>query len=155
MDDKRKIVLGSEDVLAKGVSDIFLNINLQQTFNQIKKDKYDNNFDLAEQFRKERNDSRNFRIYGIVDSTIINTDNLNIQIYKNSGLTQFVGTIKTTPLVYNEENVFAKRRGKYLLELNNYDSDVVYFKILGNNLTYGNQIFEQRLVFYSLNGEFV
>ncbi len=155
MDDKRKIVLGSEDILAKGVSDIFLNINLQQTFNQIKKDKYDNNFDLSEQFRKERNESRNFRIYGIVDSTIINTDNLNIQIYKNSGLTQFVGTIKTTPLVYSEENVFAKRRGKYLLELNNYDADVVYFRVLGNNLTYGNQLFEQRLVFYTLDGEFV
>jgi hypothetical protein len=155
MDDKKKIVLGSEDILAKGVSDIFLNISLQQTFNEIKKSKYDNNFDLAEQFRKERNESRDFRIYGIVDSTITHTDDLTIKIYKDSGLTQFVGTINTTPLVYNEENVFAKRRGKYLLELNNYDADVVYFKIEGNNLTYADQTFEQRLVFYTLDGEFV
>lgn len=155
MDDKKKIVLGSEDILIKGVSDIFLNVSLQQTFNQIKKSQYDNNFDLAEQFRKERNASRDFRIYGIVDSTIIHTDNLSIKVYKNSGLTQYIGTIKTTPLVYNEENVYAKKRGKYLLELNNYDADLVYLKIEGDNLTYGDQIFEQRLVFYTLDGEFV
>jgi hypothetical protein len=127
MDDKKKIVLGSKDILSKGVVDIFLNINLQQTFNQIKKDKYDNNFDVAEQFRKERNASRDFRIYGIVDSTAIDTDNLTIEIYKDAALSQFFGNITTTPLVYSEENVFAKKRGKYLLELNNYDSDVVYF----------------------------
>ncbi|MEK6829313.1 MAG: hypothetical protein AABY15_04235 [Nanoarchaeota archaeon] len=155
MDDKKKIVLGSEDILQKGVSDIFLNISLQQTFNQIKKEKYDNDFDLAEQFRKERNASRNFRIYGIVDSTIIHTDNMSIQVFKNSGLTQFLGTLHTTPLVYNEENVYGKRRGKYLLEIDNYDTDVVYFRILGDNVTYGNQVFEQRLVFYTLDGDFV
>ncbi len=155
MDDKKKIVLGSKDILSKGVVDIFLNINLQQTFNQIKKDKYDNNFDVAEQFRKERNTSRDFRIYGIVDSTAIDTDNLTIQIYKDAALSDFVGNITTTPLVYSEENVFAKKRGKYLLELNNYDSDVVYFRILGDNITFANQVFEQRVVFYNLQGEFV
>jgi len=155
MDDKKKIVLGSKDILSKNVVDIFLNINLQQTFNQIKKDKYDNNFDIAEQFRKERNASRDFRIYGIVDSTTVNTDNLTIQVYKDASLSQLISNITTTPLVYSEENVFAKKRGKYLLELNNYDSDVVYFRILGDNVTYGNQIFEQRVVFYNLQGEFV
>lgn len=155
MDDKKKIVLGSKDILSKGVVDIFLNINLQQTFNQIKKDKYDNNFDVAEQFRKERNASRDFRIYGIVDSTSINTDNLTMQVYKDAALSQLIGNVTTTPLVYSEENVFAKKRGKYLLELNNYDSDVVYFRVLGDNVTYGNQVFEQRVVFYNLQGEFI
>lgn len=155
MDDKKKIVLGSKDILSKGVVDIFLNINLQQTFNQIKKDKYDNNFDIAEQFRKERNSSRDFRIYGIIDSTAVNTDNLTMQVYKDAALSQLIGNITTTPLVYSEENVFAKKRGKYLFELNNYDSDVVYFKILGDNVTYGNQVFEQRVVFYNLQNEFV
>jgi hypothetical protein len=155
MDDKKKIVLGSEDILAKGVEDIFLNISLQRTFNQIKKEKYDNNFDLAEQFRKERNASRDFRIYGIVESTIAHTDDLPIKAYKDSGLTSFIGTVNTSPLAYNQENVYGKRKGKYLLQLNNYDSDVVYFKIEGNNLTYDDQIFEQRLVFYTLDGQFV
>lgn len=155
MDDKKKIVLGSKDIIQKGISDIFLNVNLQQTFNQIKKEKYDNDFDLAKQFKKERNASRDFRVYGIVDSTIIHTDNMSIEIFKDSGLTQFLGIVNTTPLVYNEENVYAKRRGKYLLEIDNYDSDVVYFKILGDNVLYGDQIFEQRLVFYTLDGEFV
>lgn len=155
MDDKKKILLGSEDILSRGDNDLFLNINLQRTFNQIKKEKYDNNFDLSEQFRKERNSSRDFRIYGIVDSTIVHTDNLQIKIYKDKQLTQLIGTITTSPLAYNQENVYGKRRGKYLLELNNYDSDAVYFKILGDYITYGDQIFEQRVVFYSLDGRFV
>lgn len=155
MDDKKKIVLGSEDILSKGVEDIFLNVSLQRTFNQIKKDKYDNNFDLSEQFRKERNASRDFRIYGIVDSTIIHADNLDIKVYKDSGLTSFIGTVNTSPLAYSQENVYGKRKGKYLIQINNYDSDVIYFKIEGDNVTYSDQIFEQRLVFYTLDGQFV
>lgn len=155
MDDNKKIILGSEDFLAKGVDDIFININLKQTFNQIKKDKYDNNFDLSEQFRQERNLSRDFRVYGIIDSTIIDSDGLKILVYKDSGLTQLHSSIDSTELVYEEDNVFNKKRGKFLLELNSYDSDLVYLKIPGNNITYGDQVFEQRLVFYTLDGEFV
>jgi hypothetical protein len=148
MDDRKKIVLGSEDFLAKGVDDIYININLQQTFNQIKRDKYDNNFDLAEQFRKERNESRSFRIYGIVDSNIIDT-------YKDAGLTQYIGSVNTTPLVYSEQNVFAKNRGKYIIPLDNYDSNSIFIEIVGDNVTFATQTFEQQLVFFDLEGEFV
>ena len=155
MDDKKKIVLGSEDFLAKGIDDIYININLQQTFNQIKKDKYDNNFDLAQQFREERNASRDFRIYGIVDSTITDTNNMTIRIYKDSGLTQVHSSVNTSSLAYEEDNVFDKIRGKFLIELNSYDEDVVYFTIQGDGFTYADQVFEQRLVFYTLDGEFV
>lgn len=155
MDDKKKIVLGSEDFLAKGIDDIYINVNLQQTFSQIKKDKYDNNFDLAEQFRKERNESRSFRIYGIVDSNVIDTDNIQLRIYKDAGLTQYIGSVNTTPLVYEEQNVFAKKRGKYLIPLNNYDSSSIYIEIIGDNVTFNTQVFEQKLVFYDLEGNFV
>jgi hypothetical protein len=135
MDDKKKIVLGSEDFLAKGIDDIYINVNLQQTFNQIKRDKYDNNFDLAQQFREERNASRDFRIYGIVDSTITDTNNMTIRIYKDSGLTQIHSSVNTSSLVYEEDNVYDKTRGKYLIELNSYDEDVVYFTIQGDGFT--------------------
>ena len=155
MDDKKKIVLGSEDFIAKGVDDIFININLQQTFNQIKKEKYDNNFDLAEQFRKERNQSRNFRIYGIIDSNIIDTDNISLYVYKDSGLTQSLGVTGSTSLVYEEQNVFAKKRGKYLIELDNYDAESVFIQILGDNISFADQVIEQRLVYYTLDGDFV
>jgi len=155
MDDKKKIVLGSEDIITKGLQDVFININLQKTFNQIKEDKYDNNFDLAEQFRKERNLSRSFRVYGIVDSNILDTNSFDMDIYKDSGLTRYHSTISTTPLIYDEKNIFNKKRGKYLLELDNYDSDFVYMKITGDRLTYADQVFEQQLVFYTLDGEFV
>jgi len=155
MDDKKKIVLGSEDFLAKGNDDIFININLQQTFNQIKKDRYDNNFDLSKQFRKERNESRNFRVYGIVESNVIDTDNISLYIYKDSELTQSVGVVVTTPLVYSEENVFSKKRGKFLLELDFYDAESVFIQIRGDNLSFADQVIEQRLVYYTLDGDFV
>jgi len=155
MDDKKKIVLASEDIITKGLDDIFINVNLQHTFNQIKKDKYDNNFDLAEQFRKERNASRDFRIYGILDSNIIDLDSFSFDVYKDSGLTDFHSTVATTPLIYDEKNVFRKKRGKYLLELNNYDADVAYMKITGDYISYGDQVVEQRVVYYTLDGDFV
>ena len=155
MNDRKKIVLGSEDFLAKGVDDIYININLQQTFNEIKKDKYDNNFDLAEQFRKERNESRSFRIYGILDSNIIDTDNITLKIYKDKSLNNYIGSVTTTPLVYDEQNVFAKKRGKYLIPLDNYNSDSIFIEVVGDMVAYDTQVFEQKLVFYDLENNFV
>jgi len=156
MDDKKKIVLGSEDFLAKGLDDIFLNVNLQKTFKQIKKEKYDNNFDLAEQFRKERNESRSFRIYGIVDSTVIDCDNLPIRVYSDSGLTSQVYATTTNSLGYGDFNVYGKQDGKYIIELDNYQlSDSIWIKIEGNGVNTADQVFEQQLVFYGADGDFI
>lgn len=165
MDDKKKIVIATEDIIAKGLDDIFININLQQKFNVIKREKFDNNFDLAEQFRKERNASRSFRVYGIIDSPIIDCDNLTIKVYSKTDIAfgfqvvssnDLIATITSQPLGYGDKNVFGKQRGKYILELNNYKiSDTVYLVIEGDGTTYARTIIEQQLVFKGADGEFV
>jgi hypothetical protein len=163
MDDKKKIVLATEDIIAKKLEDIYINVNLQQRFNLIKRDRYNNNFDLAEQFRKERNASRSFRIYGIIDSPVIDCDNLTIKVFSNSSessgfqvLTNQVSIINSQPLGFGDKNVFGKKRGKYIIELDNYKiSDIIYLEIAGDGVTYARTVVEQKLVFKDVDGNFV
>ena len=163
MDDNKKIVLGSEDFFVKKVEDIFININLQQKFNIIKKERFDNNFDLSEQFIKERNTSRSFRVYGIIDSTIVNCDNLKIKVYSQSVfsggsqlLSGHIATVNTQSIGFGDKNIFGKMRGKYIIELDNYKiSDTIWIEILGNGVNYSKTIIEQKLVFKDTDENFV
>jgi hypothetical protein len=166
MDDKKKILLGEKDVIGRDNEDLYINVNLNSTFSEIRDDKVENVFDVADQFKKERNASRDFRIYGIVDATIVDCDNLTISVYHsafsgtgiNSGTTQlsgFVKSITTTPLVYDGINAYGMKRGKYIVELTGYTHDSVYFKIPSNNFDYKDQIYGQQLVFRDADGNFV
>jgi hypothetical protein len=156
MDEKLKILLGSEDIIARNNEDLYININLNRSFFEYKKEKYDNDFDLAQQFDKERNLSRNFRIYGIVDSNIINTNLISLRVYSDSGATNLVQQISTSSMNFNDNiNVFNKKRGKYLINLNNYSGSSIFIKIPTNNDNISEQIFEQQLVFYDFDGNFI
>jgi len=79
--EQRKILLGSEDIIDRDNEDIFLNVALTRSFNELEKERFDNNFNIAEQFREERNTSRNFCIYGQVDSVVTDCDNLEVYYY--------------------------------------------------------------------------
>jgi hypothetical protein len=156
MDEKLKILLGSEDIIARNNEDLYININLNRSFFEYKKEKYDNDFDLAKQFDKERNLSRDFRIYGIVDSNVINTNFISLRVYSDSGATNLVQQISTSSMNFNDNiNVFNKKRGKYLINLNNYSGNSIYIKTPTNNDTISEQIFEQQLVFYDFDGNFI
>ena len=166
MDDKKKILLGEKDIISKDNEDMFINLNLTSTFTEIRADKYDNVFDVSKQFNKERNASRDFRIYGIIDSTIVDCDNLRVNVYRfanpgtgiNSGTTVPTGFIKfitSTPLVYGGYNVYGKKRGKYILELTGYTNDFVYLKIPTNSFSYHNQLYSQQLIFRDAEGNFI
>lgn len=166
MDDKKKILLGEEDIISKSNEDLYLNVSLNSTFSEIRNDKFENVFDVEKQFKKERNTSRDFRIYGIIDSTIIDCDNLKLSAYTsaysgtgiNSGTTYLSGFVKSfsaSSLVYNGYNSYGKKRGKYLLELTGYTEDFVYLKIPSNNFNYKDQIFAQQLIFRDAEGNFV
>jgi hypothetical protein len=156
MDEKLKILLGSEDIIARDNEDIYLNINLNRNFYEYKKEKYDNDFDLAQQFDKERNLSRSFRLYGIVDSNVIDTNNIPIKVYSDSGTTSLVYQTNTTSMNFNESiNVFNKKKGKYYISIDDYRGDSVFIKIESNNNNIATQIFEQKLVFYDFDGNFI
>ena len=156
MDDRIKVILGSEDIITRDNEDLYININLNRSFFEYKREKYDNDFDLAKQFDKERNLSRNFRVYGIIDSNVIDTSNLTIKVYSDSAATNSILTTTTTPMNFNGSiNVFNKKRGKYYIPLNNYSGSSIYIKTPSNNDNVSAQIFEQKLVFYDFDGEFI
>ena len=156
MDEKLKILLGSEDVIVRSNEDLFININLKRSFFEYKKEKYDNDFDLAKQFQTERDASRNFRLYGLVESNVIDLDDYPVRVYSDSGLTQLVYSTFTTPLNFaGDVNVYNKKRGKYYIPLDNYTGSSVYVTIPSNYLNILTQSFEQQLVFHNLDGEFV
>ena len=143
-------LLLSEDNL-----DQFLKIDLNRTFNEFQKEKLDNDFDLEKQFQLERNKSRNFRIYGAISSTIIDCNNIEIKIYSDSDYNNLYTTIQSSSIAFNSDNIFRKKNGKYLIELNNYPHDVAYIKIETDNFYYFDQKWERRLVFYNADNEFV
>jgi len=157
MNQRNKILLSTKDIITKGEKDIYLNINLQRTYNEFKKSEYDNDFDLQKQFNKERNASRNFRIYGVVDSVSIDCDNIELKVQYGSNL---IKTVKTKPLIsvaMPSINVFGKKKGKYLIELDNYDK-YNNITIVISNVPNTNQpvnAFKQQLVFYDAEGVFV
>lgn len=158
MDNKKKILLGEKDILSRDNEDLFLNINLESTFSEIRKDIFENVFDIEKQFKKERNSSRDFRIYGTVDATVIDCDNLNLSVFSSSGtngLSGFIKTINSSELVYNGINVYGKKKGKFLIELTGYTDDFVYIKIPSNNLNYKDQIYVQQVIFRDSDGNFV
>lgn len=158
MDNKKKILLGEKDILSRDNEDLFLNVNLNSTFTEIRNDKFENVFDVENQFKKERNSSRDFRIYGVIDSTVTHSDNLTIEVYSDSGATglfNLLTSINSTNLVYDEKNVYGKKRGKYIIELDSYEHDFVYIKILSNNLNYKDQFYVQQLIFRDADGTFV
>jgi hypothetical protein len=158
MENKKKILLGEKDIMSKDNEDLFLNINLNSTFSELRDNTYTNVFDVEKQFKKERNASRDFRIYGLIDSTVVDSDNLQLYVYSHSGisgLNTFVTSTNSSSLVYNEVNAFGKRRGKYLIELTGYTEDFVFIKILSNNLNFKDQIYSQQLIFRDADGLFV
>jgi len=154
MDDKKKILLGEKDIIARDNEDIFINLNLSKTFSEIRKEKYENVFDISNQYNKERNESRGFRIYGTIDSTVVDSNNLILDIF-SSQTSAPIFQIKSTSLVYDEVNAYGKKRGKYILQLDNYNEDFVYIKILSDNLNYLDQTYIQQLIFKDADKNFV
>ena len=156
MNDKLKILLGSEDIVARNNEDLYLNINLNRSFSEYKKEKYDNDFNLSKQFDEERNLSRNFRVYGIIDSNIIDTSGVQIKVYSNSGATDMVYSTTTSSMNFNGNiNVFNKKRGKYYIPLDNYSGSSIFIEFPTNNDNVATQIFEQKLIFSDFDGNFI
>ena len=155
MDDRIKILLPSERGLTSENVDLYLNLDLKNQFREFKKDRFDNDFDLAAQFSKERNNSKNFIVYGEVSSTVIHCDDIEIEIHSDAERTNLLATIRTTKISYDMPNVFGKKKGKYHVKLSSYEFDSVYFRINSNRLSYRDQLWDQRLVFRDSDGEIV
>ena len=149
MANKKKILINDDNI------DQFIRIDLGRTFHEIQKEKYDNDFDLSRQFRIERDRSRNFRIYGKLSSTIIDCNNLTLEIYSDANYSDLYSTTQSSTYSFDTDNIFRRKNGKYLIELNNYPFDSAYIRLVSDDFYYEDQSWEQKLVFYNVDGDFV
>lgn len=177
MNNKHKILLASEDIITRQVKDIYLDIELGRGFNEIKKYKHDNVFDIGKQFKKERNENRNFAIYGAIDSITNDCSGIDINLKcwvdGATGLTDsFTISTKTTPITspnFDNFNVFRKKRGKYYFYLDK--NDPAFSVVLAKSFSEGKSVFirvyvvdaatskvqyiDKKIVYYSFTGEFI
>jgi len=128
MKDKRKIVLGIKDVLPQENNDIFLNVELSMSSDELTKGIIDNNFNLTQQFNTEREQSLKFCLYGTLNSIYSDADNVEIEIKTNhddilitprierNAIRNTVHKIKTIPLSKNNnlsKNIFKKNKSSF------------------------------------------
>jgi len=152
MDNKIKILLGSEDIISRRNEDIFLNLELVRTFKETATPIYYNNFDLDKQFKKERNSSRNFFVYGTITSLVEHCDNLTFNIYSKNP-NEFPGSsfkqVTTEPVSGNFKNIniTTKRIGKFSFKLEDYNASNEIFIKTPNYGRAGSEIFKQQLIY--------
>jgi len=156
MDERKKILLGNKDILSKSIEDLYISVNLSVDTKEIMPYKYDNVFDITKFYEKERNDSRNFVIYGQIDSYFVDCNDLKISVYQsldfspqNYLCTTYSNHIVNENMQFN--NMYNKKRGKYII--NNipktFTGCSVYLKIETQPSTIYN-ILEQQLIFTTL-----
>ena len=152
MDNKVKILLGSEDIISRRNEDIFLNVELVRTYKEASTPIYYNNFDLNKQFREERNSSRNFFIYGTVTSLVEHCDNRSLYLYSedpNENPNSLFAVVYTQPIsaTFQNLNIGTKRTGKYAFKLNNYElSNNIFIKTYDYGRV-GEENFKKQLVY--------
>jgi len=159
MDDRKKILLGEKDIITRQNENFNIDINLTQSHREIIPYKFDNNFDLKKQYNIERNSCRNFRIYGTIESPFIDCDALFIHIFNKKPIIEdaimsnndgYIKSIAVTPVtseLFNTSNIFNKKKGKYLIELDKYEYDKVFFFISGLESDNYQNVYERQLVY--------
>ncbi len=153
MDQRKKILLGNKDILSRKIQDFYLDINLSKDNKEIWPQKYDNSFDVKSFYDKERNESRDFIIYGLIESYSWDCDNLTIKVYQSNDYSQLSLLCQTTTknIVSNGiplKNIYGKLKGKYIIDNIPYFSGYsVYLKIETPDTIYKT---DQQLIFTTL-----
>ncbi len=80
MKDKRKILLGKKDVYPYRNEDSYINLELYKSTDEIQTEIVNNNFNLKEQFNKERRESLKFCVYGTLNSLYSDLENIELNL---------------------------------------------------------------------------
>ena len=83
MKEKLKIVLGKKDLFPYKNEDVFVNLELSRDSGELVNEIINNNFNLREQFTKEREKSLKFCVYGTCETNFSDTENVQIEISTN------------------------------------------------------------------------
>lgn len=156
MDIRKKILLGNKDILSRAIEDIYIDVNISKDNKEIIPYKYENVFDLTKFYNQERNQSRNFVVYGTIDSCSWDCNNLEIEVYQSPNFTpqNYLCTVNSEYVV-NENvpcrNIYYKLKGKYIIDnIPNYFTGCsIYLKIREKNEN-NYQIYTQQLIFTTL-----
>lgn len=162
MDIRKKILLGSEDIISRTTQDFFLDINLSKDNREIIPYKYDNVFDLTKFYNQERKVSRKFVVYGVINSYVCDCNNLTINVYNspNFSPSSFLTSTRTYDVVGSSlpfDNLYGKKKGRYAITkfTEKFTGCSIYLQIAktGNpeidNIISKNK-FEQQLIFTTL-----
>jgi len=129
MDSRKKILLGSKDVVPQLNEDNYISVDLKRNYRELWPNRYYNDFNIFRQFQKERNSARNFVFYGIVDSIKERADNIayTASFLNEEGAVVYQKT-STNPEDFESyrlsaeefegyKNIFGFERGQYKVEL--------------------------------------
>lgn len=153
MKTKKQILLPSKDIISRGQQDLYVELDLNSSSTIIKSEKINNDFDVLKQFNDERNSSRNFSIYGIVDSNVVDSSNILVEMRdEHMG---FISSAITTSLALNQVNIFGKSRGKYFFDLSNFSGTSINLLVKSDGQNYEDIITSRQLVFSDSSGELV
>lgn len=176
MKDKIKILLGEKDVFPQVNKDVYINLEIYSSPNEIKKELVNNDFNVREQFNKERRESLRFCIYGTLNSIISDTNNLSIEIKTNhedllfspriepNAKSSVTHKVLSAPLSKNNnlsKNIFKKNKSffNFLFEIspdiNNYgETKVLEVKIIDEDKNiFAN--FEIPFLFFDSEGNLI
>lgn len=158
MDTRKKILLGDKDILSRKLEDFYIDINISRDNKEILPYKYDNTFDLTKFYEQERNTSRNFIMYGTIDSYSYDSNNLKISVYQSPNLNQenFLCAANSEHVVNGSMpfyNIYGKLKGKYII--NNipltFTGCSIFLKIETQPpIVYAKWVEEQQLIFTTL-----
>lgn len=128
MKDKRKILLGTKDVLPQVNNDVYINLEIRRTSDELQTEIVNNDFNLRDQFNTERRQSLKFCVYGTLDSIFADLDDLDLEIKTNhedllytprieaNAQAAVFNTIKTKSLSKNNllsKNIFKKNKSSF------------------------------------------
>ena len=128
MKDRRKILLGTKDVVPKENKDLYLNLEIYSSPDELQTEIVNNNFNLRDQFNDERRRSLKFCIYGTLDCITADLDDVELKIKTNhedllymprieaNAKAGIFNVVKTKPLSQNNylsKNIFKKNKSSF------------------------------------------
>lgn len=87
MEIKKQILLPKSSFALANDEDVFINLQLNKTFSDLKTEKINNVFNMNEQYNTERQNSLKFCIFGLIESRFEHSGNLIIEATDSDGLT--------------------------------------------------------------------
>ena len=108
MKDKRKILLGTKDVLPQVNKDLYINLEIYNSADELQTEIINNDFNLREQFNKERRQSLKFCLYGTMDSIYSDLENLELSIRTNHEDLLYLPRIESGAQAFTEVKIFTK-----------------------------------------------